>query len=98
LAFFSGNDEALQELADIVGRQAEEKESYEKELRGKTELKTEYHPRPAYRGQISGLRLSGEITSCLPSELALLNNPATKMYFAKKFAEKKLLSYDYIKG
>lgn len=92
------NDEALQELADIVGRQAEEKESYEKELREKTELKTEYHPRPAYRGQISGFRLSGEITSSLPSELALLNNPATKIYFAKKFAEKKLLSYDYIKG
>ena len=42
------NDSALQELADLVGRQAEEKEKYEKELREKTKFKTEYHPKPAY--------------------------------------------------
>ena len=90
------NDESLKELADLIGRQAAEIERYEKELRKKTEIKTEYHPKPAYRGQISGLRLSGEITSALPSELAMSKNPATQRYFAQKFAEKKLLSYAYI--
>ena len=89
------NDESLKELADLIGRQENEKETYEKELREKVELKTEYHPKPAYRGQISGLRLSGEITSALPSELAMSKNPATQRYFAQKFAEKKLLSYAY---
>ena len=89
------NDESLKELADLIGRQEAEKEIYEKELREKVELKTEYHPKPAYRGQISGLRLSGEITSALPSELAMSKNPATQRYFAQKFAEKKLLSYAY---
>lgn len=90
------NDESLKELADLIGRQDAEIERYEKELREKTEIKTEYHPKPAYRGQISGLRLSGEITSALPSELAMSKNPATQRYFAQKFAEKKLLSYAYI--
>ena len=89
------NDESLKELADLIGRQAAETERFEKELREKVELKTEYHPKPAYRGQISGLRLSGEITSALPSELAMSKNPATQRYFAQKFAEKKLLSYAY---
>ena len=89
------NDESLKELADLIGRQENEKETYEKELLEKVELKTEYHPKPAYRGQISGLRLSGEITSALPSELAMSKNPATQRYFAQKFAEKKLLSYAY---
>ena len=89
------NDESLKDLADLIGLQAAETERYEKELREKTEIKTEYHPKPAYRGQISGLRLSGEITSALPSELAMSKNPATQRYFAQKFAEKKLLSYAY---
>jgi uncharacterized protein with von Willebrand factor type A (vWA) domain len=90
------NDESLKELADLIGRQEAEKEIFEKELREKTEIKTEYHPKPAYRGQISGLRLSGEISSALPTELAMSKNPATKLYFSQKFAEKKLLSYAYI--
>lgn len=89
------NDESLKELADLIGRQEAEKEIFEKELREKTEIKTEYHPKPAYRGQISGLRLDGEISSALPTELAMSKNPATKLYFSQKFAEKKLLSYAY---
>ena len=89
-------DESLKKLADLIGRQRAETERIEKELRSRTEVRTEYHPRPAYRGQISGIRLSGEITSTLPSELAMSKNPATKIYFAQKFAEKKLLSYSYI--
>lgn len=90
------NDTGLQELADLIGRQEIEKERYEIELREKTELKTEYHPKPAYKGQISGIRLSGEISATLPSELAMFKNQNTKLYFSQKFAEKKLLSYKYV--
>lgn len=89
------NDTSLKELAELIGRQEAEKERYEKELRDKVEIKTEFHPKSAYRGQISGLRLSGEISSELPTELAMSQNPVTKLYFAQKFAEKKLLSYSY---
>ena len=88
-------DRSLQELAELLGRQAAESARYERELRDKIELRTEYQPKPAYRGQISGLRLGGESSAALPAELALYSNPATGLYFAQKFAEKKLLSYSY---
>lgn len=87
------NDQSLRELADLLGRQATEVARYERELRDKVEIRTEFHPKPAFRGQISGLRLSGEISSTLPSELALYHNPVTRKYFEKKFLEKQLLSY-----
>lgn len=90
------NDKSLQELAELIGRESSETEIMIRELREKIELKTEYHPKPAYKGQISGIRLSGELSSVLPSELAMSQSPTTQMYFAKKFAEKRLLSYQYI--
>lgn len=89
------NDKSLQELADLIGRQNGETERYEKELRVKIEIKTEFHPKPAYRGQISGIRLSGEISSALPSALAMSANPKTKLYFNLQVTEKKLPSYSY---
>ena len=83
------NDKSLQELADLIGRQNGETERYEKELREKIDIKTEFHPKPAYRGQISGIRLSGEISSALPSALAMSANPKTKPYFNLQVTEKK---------
>ncbi len=90
------SDVSLQELAELLGRQNAETERYEKELREKVEIKTEFHPKPAYRGQLSGIRLSGEISSALARELAMSKNPSAKLYFAQKFAEHKLLSYAYV--
>ena len=67
----------------------------EKELRDKTVIKTEWHPQPAYRGEINGLRYSNDISAALPAELAMLKNPAAKKLFQLKFAQKQLLSFDY---
>ena len=89
------NDEFLTELAKLLGRQGRAQSRYEKELRDKIEIITEYEPRPAYRGEISGLRLSNDISAVLPSELALYKNNKTKKYFMLKFAQKQLLSYAY---
>lgn len=88
-------DKSLLELARVLGHHSAAKAEYEKELREKVVISTEYHPKNAYRGQISGIRLSNEISSVLPSELALLKNPATKKLFGLKFAQKQLLSYRY---
>lgn len=88
-------DESLQELAEILGKYSRAQKEYETELRAKTVVKTEYHPRPAFKGQISGIRLSNDISSVLPSELALFNYPATKKLFELKFAQRQLMSYKY---
>lgn len=42
----------------------------------------------AYRGTISGLALSGDVSNALPSELAYLNDSDLENLFALKFAEK----------
>lgn len=88
-------DESLQELAALLGKQSRAQVLFEKELRDKTVIKTEWHPQPAYRGEINGLRFSNDIASVLPSELAMMRNTAAKKLFQLKFAQKQLLSFDY---
>lgn len=88
-------DESLRELAELLGKQTRAQSLFEKEIRDKVVIKSEWHPKPAYRGEIDGLRYSNDISSVLPSELALLKNPAAKKLFQLKFAQKQLLSYDY---
>lgn len=88
-------DESLQELAKMIGKQSRAQEIFEKELRDKVVIKSEWHPKPAYRGEIDGLRYSNDIASVLPTELALMKNPAAKKLFQLKFAQKQLLSFDY---
>lgn len=88
-------DESLRELAELLGKQTRAQSLFEKEIRDKVVIKSEWHPKPAYRGEIDGLRYSNDISSVLPSELSLMNNPAAKKLFQLKFAQKQLLSYDY---
>lgn len=88
-------DESLQELAALLGKQSRAQSVFEKELRDKVVVKTEFHPKPAYRGQVVGVTYSNDISSVLPSELALLKNPNTKKLFMLKFAQKQLLSFKY---
>lgn len=89
------NDESLKELAEVLGKQSREQSLYEKELRDKVVVKTEWKSRPAYRGEICGVTYSNDISTVLPSELALLRNPSTKRLFQLKFASKQLLSFKY---
>ena len=89
------NDEFLMELASLLGTQNRFQALFEKELRDKTIIKTEWHTQTAYRGEINGLRYSNDIFAALPTELAMLKNPAAKKLFQLKFAQKQLLSFDY---
>lgn len=88
-------DTFLQELAALLGTQSRTQSLFEKELRDKTVIKTEWHPKTAYRGEINGLCYSNDISAALPAELAMLKNPAAKKLFQLKFAQKQLLSFDY---
>lgn len=88
-------DQSLQELAEILGKQNRAQSILEKELRDKVVIKTEWHPQNVYRGEIKGICFSNDISSVLPSELALMKNPATKKLFQLRFAQKQLLSFEY---
>ena len=89
------NDASLQELAKMLGKQSRAQALFEKEMRDKIIIKSEWHPKPAWRGEINGIRYSNDIASVVPSELALLRDPAAKKLFQLKFAQKQLLSFDY---
>lgn len=88
-------DESLQELAEVLGKHSRAQIAYEKELRSKIVVQTEWVPHFASKGQIVGLCLSNDISSVLPSELVLMKNPNTRKLFEFKFAQKQLLSFKY---
>lgn len=94
-ADFLEKDESLNEFAETLGKHNRIQRIYEKEVREKVIVKNEWKPKPAYKGQISGIRMSSDISSVLPSELALFSNPATKKLFELKFAQNQLMSFKY---
>lgn len=89
------NDKSLQKLAEMLGRQNVAQARHDKLYREKIVISNHFLPRNAYRGQITGVNYSNDISAVLPSELALLKNPLTKPLFVKKFAEKQLFSFKY---
>ena len=88
-------DESLQELSELLGKQSRSQSIFEKEMREKVVLHSNWQPKKAYRGEINGLKYSNDISAALPSELSLMKNPALNKLFQLKFAQKQLLSYDY---
>lgn len=88
-------DESIRELAELLGRHRREEVSYEIELREKVKIEAEIRVAPAPKGQICGVETGNNISSVLPSELALYKFPATKDLFKLKFAQKQLLQYKY---
>ncbi|MBO7567123.1 MAG: VWA domain-containing protein [Bacteroidales bacterium] len=89
------NDTALQEFADLLGRQSVTSQEVEKQIIDETIIKSEYHPKPAQSGNIVGFEYSNDISRVLPSEVGLLNETDLENLFYFKFVEKQLLSYRY---
>lgn len=89
------NDTALQEFADLLGRQSATSQEVEKQIIDETIIKSEYHPKPAQSGNIVGFEYSNDISRVLPSEVGLLNETDLENLFYFKFVEKQLLSYRY---
>ncbi|GHT39583.1 hypothetical protein FACS189437_03360 [Bacteroidia bacterium] len=88
-------DKSLQELAEMLGRMQQAEQEYEEELFTDIQLKTKWKAESASKSDIVGIHESDDISSVLPSEIALLANPTTELIFYKKFAEKKLQAFDY---
>lgn len=89
------NDKALQEFAEVLGKQSATSEEVEKQIIEETVIKSSYHPKPAHRGNVVGFEYSNEISRVLPSEIAILNDPEIENLFYFRFIEKQLLSYKY---
>lgn len=89
------NDKAVLELAAMLGRYRKSEKEFEEVEIEKVIVRPKFKPRHASKGEVVGIRESDDISSMLPIEAATLLNPATKPIFLKKFAEKKLTTYDF---
>jgi len=94
-AEFLKQDKALQELADMLGRLRQAEKELEEELFSNTVIKPEWKAQHASKSDLIGIRESDDLNSLLPSETALLSDPALESVFFKKFAEKKLQTFEY---
>ena len=90
-------DSGLSELIEMIGRYNQQEIEYHKELRDKIVIKHEVKTQPAFKGQISGLKVSDCIEDALSTELGLYSNPKTRPIFKLRFAQKQLLNYAYMR-
>ncbi|MCK9206981.1 MAG: VWA domain-containing protein [Salinivirgaceae bacterium] len=89
------NDKAIKELAEMLGRYRKSEKEFEEVEIDKIIVKPKFKPQHANKGEVVGIRESDDISSMLPIEAATLLNPNTRPIFLKKFAEKKLMTYDF---
>ncbi|MHA1251053.1 MAG: VWA domain-containing protein [Candidatus Helarchaeota archaeon] len=87
------NEEKIQKLAEMLGRMSEAEEELEKRIIKETEIRPRYEIIHAGKSEFVGIHESNDINNLLPSEVVMLSDPDTELIFYKKFAEKKLLTY-----
>ncbi len=89
------SDPGLVEIVQWLGRYSQNQAlMVEKEM--SSPLKNEaWIPKPHGKSEISGVHHSDHLEALIPSEVSLLSNQETEIIFAKKFVEKKLLTFQY---
>ena len=85
----------LQELANYLGRMQAEREELVEEMITSMELRPEFEVNTALKEEVVGIHESNDINNLLPSEVSLLDDTTMETLFYLKFAERKLLTYDF---
>ncbi|OPY32000.1 MAG: hypothetical protein A4E32_01609 [Methanomassiliicoccales archaeon PtaU1.Bin124] len=94
-AQFLEKEKEIRELAEMLGRLREaEDEAFEEEVK-QTVIVQGWTTEHASKSELVGVHESDDLSALLPSEVALLSDGLTESIFFKKFAEKKLLTFDY---
>lgn len=92
------NEKEIKELAEMLGRLREaEDETFEQEVK-QTIIVQGWTTDHAAKAELVGIHESDDLSALLPSEVALLSDTFTEPIFYKKFAEKKLLTFDYMEN
>ena len=87
-------DKVLNELAELLGRTEQAEQTMEEETFVNTRLTPEWKLNPAFNSDLVGIHQSDDLTSLLPAEVALLSDVNLETVFYKKFAEKKLQTFE----
>lgn len=88
-------DQALRDLAELLGRMQEAEKEMEEETYTDIAIETVWRIDHAQKSELIGIRESDDLSNMLASESALLADPDLELLFYKRFAEKKLQTYDY---
>ena len=88
-------DKSLKELAEMLGKMRQAEKEFEEELFANIQLKPEWKVEHANKADLIGIHESDDLSSLLPSETALLADETMQSVFFKKFAEKKLQTFEY---
>lgn len=89
------NNEAITALAEMLGRMRQAEREYEEELFTQLIPQPKFVIEPAHKSDLIGVHESDDLSSMLPSETAYLSDPVLQSIFIKKFAEKKLQTFEY---
>lgn len=88
-------DKSLKELAEMLGKMQQAEKEFEEELFASIKFKPEWKVEHASKADLIGIHESDDLSSLLPSETALLADETMQFVFFKKFAEKKLQTFEY---
>jgi uncharacterized protein with von Willebrand factor type A (vWA) domain len=88
-------DKSLKELAEMLGKMQQAEKEFEEEMFANIQLKPEWKVEHASKADLIGVHESDDLGSLLPSETAFLADPTLQTVFFKKFAEKKLQTFEY---
>lgn len=88
-------DKSLKELAEMLGKMQQAEKEFEEELFSNIQLKTEWKVEHASKADLIGIHVSDDLSSLLASETAQLADKTMQTVFFKKFAEKKLQTFEY---
>jgi uncharacterized protein with von Willebrand factor type A (vWA) domain len=89
-------DKGITEFAEALGRMRSAEREYEEERFAERSMNPEQNTDYALKSDLVGVCESDDISSMLPVEASLLADDETELLFYKKFAEKKLQSFEYI--
>lgn len=86
----------LQELANLLGKYRRAETELEEEEFENIEIISKFKINHSGKSELIGITESNDLNHLLPTELALFSDLATESIFFKRYAEKKLQSYEFI--
>jgi uncharacterized protein with von Willebrand factor type A (vWA) domain len=89
------DDEGLQRLAKLLGRMREAELETDQEELQQTIVRQHWVSDPTQRTQIVGVHESDELSHMLSGEAALLSGPETEPLFLQRFADKRLMTFQF---
>jgi len=90
------SEESIRKLADMLGKMREAEIETEEEEIERVIVKKQWYEDNMLKSEIVGVHESDDINNLLSSEIALLSDPVTETAFLKKFADKELLTFQYM--